>query len=62
MGSLFDAIAAVPSLLQLCKWVAEEIRAAEVRANEAKMTQAIQDTQVSKDTSAIDKLFDPDKK
>lgn len=62
MTELFDAIAAIPSLLRVVKWLAEEVRQAEIRTVEAQMQKAIAETQATKDTSTVDKLFNPDQK
>lgn len=62
MSGLFSAIAAIPSVLSAVEWFAEQVRLAKVKQEESVMAQALISAQASKDTSSIDKLFDPDKK
>lgn len=63
--AIFNAIAAIPAILNLCKqfvtWVNAQVEFAEKRKLEADMANAIDVAKKTKDTSKLDHMFDPDK-
>lgn len=63
--ALFNAIAAIPAILNLCKqfvtWMSSQVEAAEKRKLAADMAKAADVAKQTKDTSQLDHMFDPDK-
>lgn len=64
--ALFNAIAAIPSLLtafeKLVSFLSDELNAARNRKEIADLAQASKDAELKKDTSGLDQMFDPSKK
>lgn len=63
--AIFNAITALPKLLELVKsfvnWVADQIYQAEARRASENMKKATEIAKKTKDTSAMDRMFNPRK-
>lgn len=63
--AIFDAIAAFPKILAIfeafASWIGEQIAQAKVRKSNSDMAKAADKAKATKDTSDLDKMFDPDK-